>query len=226
MARPLHYERFYDEVGALVRGLPENRRPQLAINEWGLDLPESQQHSILGALFGARLMNVFERKGDLVGMSAVSDMVNGWPGGIIQASRHDVFVTPVYLVNRLYATHVGAERLAAAVDGPTFSSSHEGTAVPTVDVVATRTADGRRIYLKAVNTDLERPVSTRISVRGATIGGPVTVERVVADSLTAANSFRTPDAVHVTSDSVATQGATLTLTLPKHSVSVVTLDVR
>jgi hypothetical protein len=32
-------------------------------------------------------MNVFERRGDLIGMSAVSDVVNGWPGGIIQASR-------------------------------------------------------------------------------------------------------------------------------------------
>ncbi len=42
-------------------------------------------------------------------MSAVSDLVNGWPGGIIQASRHGVFVTPIYLVNRLYATHLGAD---------------------------------------------------------------------------------------------------------------------
>jgi alpha-N-arabinofuranosidase len=226
MARPLHYERFYGEVGTVIRELPEDRRPQLAINEWGLDLPESQQYSILGALYGARLMNVFERQGDLVGMSAVSDLVNGWPGGIIQASRHDVFVTPVYLVNRLYATHVGAERLAATVDGPVFSSSHEGTNVPSVDVVATRTADGRRIYLKAVNTDLQQPVSARISLRGATIAAPAVVERVVADSPNAANGFRTPDAVHVTRDSIAIQGATLTLTLPKHSVTVVTFDVQ
>ena len=37
------------------------RPSKLAINEWGLDLPESQQYSMLGALYGARLMNVFER---------------------------------------------------------------------------------------------------------------------------------------------------------------------
>ncbi len=226
MARPLYYERFYDEVAALVRGLPEDRRPQLAINEWGLDLPDSQQHSILGALYGARLMNVFERKGDLVGMSAVSDLVNGWPGGIIQASRHGVFVTPVYLVNRLYATHLGAERLAATVDGPVFSSTHEGTNVPSVDVVATRTADGRRIYLKAVNTDLERQVTARVSLRGAAVAGPVTVERVVADSLNAANSFRTPEAVQVTRDSVSVQGSAFAISLPKHAVSVVTLPLK
>ena len=123
MARPLHYERWYGEVDAMLRELPADRRPKLAINEWGLDLPESQQHSILAALYAARLMNVFERRGDLVAMSAVSDLVNGWPGGIIQASSHGIFVTPSYLVNRLYATRLGAERLPSTVDGPTFRAT-------------------------------------------------------------------------------------------------------
>ena len=111
IARPLHYERQYGEIEATLRDMPADRRPRLAINEWGLDLPEAQQHSILGALYGARLMNVFERQSDIVGMSAVSDLVNGWPGGIIQASRHGLYVTPTYLVNQLYATHLGADRL-------------------------------------------------------------------------------------------------------------------
>jgi len=71
----------------------------LNINEWGLDLPESRQYSMDAALYGARLMNVFERSNPLVGMSAVSDLINGWPGGIIQASRHGVFVSPLYHVN-------------------------------------------------------------------------------------------------------------------------------
>ena len=127
MARPLHYERWYGELDAVLREVAPDRRPKLAINEWGLDLPESQQYSILGALYAARLMNVFERRSDMVGMSAVSDLVNGWPGGIIQASRHDVFLTPIYLVNRLYATHLGAERLSATVDGPTVTEHSGGT---------------------------------------------------------------------------------------------------
>ena len=48
-------------------------------------------------------------------MTAVSDLVNGWSGGIIQASRHDVFVTPTYLVIRLYNETLGRDRLAARV---------------------------------------------------------------------------------------------------------------
>jgi alpha-N-arabinofuranosidase len=224
MARPLHYDRFYGEVDAMLREQPADHRPQLAINEWGLDLPESQQYSILGALYAARLMNVFERHGDLVGMSAVSDLVNGWPGGIIQAARDAVFVTPAYLVNRLYATRVGAERLATRVDGPTFSSSREGDGVPVVDVVTTRSADGRRLFIKAVNTDLEHAVSALISVHGARVASKGTLERVQADSMAAVNSFRTPDAVRFTTQPLSASNA-LALVLPSHSVSVITLDL-
>jgi alpha-L-arabinofuranosidase len=224
MARPLHYERWYGELEAALRDVAPDRRPQLAINEWGLDLPDSQQHSVLGALYGARLMNVFERRGDQIGMSAVSDLVNGWPGGIIQASRHGVFVTPTYLVNRLYATHLGAERLTTTADGPTFSTSHEGSDVPILDAVASRSADGRRIFLKVVNTDLARSLQARITLRGARVAPQATVERVVADSTAAVNSFATPDAVRSTRATLRA-GSTFLLALPRHSVSVLTLTV-
>ena len=152
LARPLYYEQFYAEIEALFRQLAPDRRPELAINEWGLDLAESQQYSVVAALYAARLMNVFERHGDLVAMSAVSDLVNGWPGGIIQAGRQGVFVTPIYQVNKLYASHLGTERLKTRVDAPAL------------DILASRSADGRTMYLKAVNTDLERTVTARISV--------------------------------------------------------------
>jgi alpha-N-arabinofuranosidase len=223
-ARPLHYERWYGEVQALVEQLPADRRPALAINEWGLDLPEPQQYSIAGALYAARLMNVFERRGDVVQMTAVSDLVNGWAGGIIQASRHRFFVTPIYLVNRLYATTLGTERLAASVEGPTVSTTREGQGVPVLDAVASRSADGRSIFIKAVNTDLERSVAARITIKDARVAQRATLERVVADSVTAANGFGTPDAVRSTRESIDVRNS-FSLELPRHSVAVLTLTV-
>jgi alpha-L-arabinofuranosidase len=222
-ARPLHYEKFYGEVEKLMRELVPGKEIKLNINEWGLDVPEQQQHSILSALYGARLMNVFERRGSLVTMSAVSDLINGWPGGIIQASRHGVFVTPIYLVNQLYATRLGAERLAAQVESPTFDSSREGKNVPSLDVVVSRSADGKRIFVKAVNTDLARPLSVRVKVSGASVGPQAEVETVRADSPAAANSFATPQAVTVRRSTVGA-GNDFVIELPQHSVSVVTLS--
>jgi alpha-N-arabinofuranosidase len=223
MARPLQYERAYGDIAAVLQQVPADRRPRLAINEWGLDLPESQQYSMLGALYGARLMNVFERQSDLVGMSAVSDLVNGWPGGIIQASRHGLFVTPIYLVNRLYATHVGTTRIAATVDGPTQSTSKEGSDVPLIDVVATRAGDGR-VFLKVVNTDLKRSHTADVTIDGGHVASRAIVERIVSDSIASVSGFTTPDAVHATKTDLPA-GHHFTLTLPRHSVSVVTLTI-
>jgi alpha-L-arabinofuranosidase len=167
-------------------------------------------------------MNVFERNGDLISMTAVSDLVNGWPGGIIQAGDHGVFVTPIYLVNQLYATHLGPQRLAATLEGPTFSSSREGADIPALDIVVTRSADDRTIFIKAVNTDLERLVTARVQVRGAVISPEGTVQRVVSKSLTETNGFATQTAITVTTGSLAA-GNSFELELPQHSVAVVTL---
>jgi alpha-N-arabinofuranosidase len=176
------------------------------------------------ALYGARLMNVFERSGDIVHMTAVSDLVNGWSGGIIQASRQAVFVTPTYLAVKLYNDHLGAERLAAEVSGPTFDTSREGRGVPYLDVAASRSGDGRQLYLKAVNTSPSQPLKTTITVTGASVESRGTIETLNADSLQVANTFANPQAAKVTAARLGA-GATFTVELPAHSVSVITLPV-
>ncbi len=225
MARPLHYERFYRQVQKLIQELVPGRDIKLIINEWNTSLPVPRQHSMESGLYGARLMNVFERSSDIVQMTAVSDLVNGWPGGIIQASRHEVFVTPTYLVNKLYNSRLGSLRLATAVESPTFDSSREGKGVPYLDVVSSRSADGRELYLKLVNTDSDKPMTTEVRVRGAEVEPEATLETIASESLEAANSFREPEAVALRQTTIRA-GASFTVELPRHSVSVVTLKVK
>lgn len=224
MARPLFYERFYRDVARAIAELAPGRDIRLIINEWNTALPVPRQHSMESALYGARLMNVFERSGDIVEMTAVSDLVNGWSGGIIQASRHDVFVTPTYHAIRLYNEHLGQERLAARVSCPTFDSSAEGTQIPVLDVVASRSVDGRRLFVKAVNTSRDRPLETTITVAAAAVGADGSMHTLTGDSLEAANSFRTPNAVTVRTTTFR-GGPRFTVNLPPHSVSVLTLPV-
>lgn len=225
MARPLFFEGFYQQVQQLLREFGLDGRVKLAINEWGLDLPAERQYSMESALYGARLMNVFERSGDIVEMSAVSDLVNGWPGGIIQAGRHAVFVSPVYLVNRLYSEHRGDERLASSVSGPTFNTSVEGSNIPALDATASRTADGKTIIIKAVNTDPKNSLLTTITIQGTTLATRAELNTVTAPSLTMANNFSQPGAVSIQKRTIA-GGRSFVVTLPKHSVSVIVLRTR
>ncbi|HYJ48196.1 MAG TPA: alpha-L-arabinofuranosidase C-terminal domain-containing protein [Pyrinomonadaceae bacterium] len=222
MARPLFYEHFYDQVRALINEVVPGRDIKLSINEWNTGLPLPRQHSMESALYGARLMNVFERQGDLVALSAVSDLVNGWPGGIIQASRHGLFTTPTYHVIRLYNDHLGTQRLATRVESQTFDTTREGRAIPYLDVVASRALKPRDIFIKAINTDQARAMSLRINVTGAKVLPAAEIETLTAAALSTANSFMTPDAVTVKHSRLNWQSG-LTVVLPKHSVSVITL---
>lgn len=224
MAHPLAYEAFYQRMKQLIRETVPGREIKLIVNEWNTFLPVPRQHSMESALYGARLMNVFERSGDVVEMTAVSDLVNGWPGGIIQASRHGIFVTPTYLAIKLYNEHLGTERLATEVEGPTFDSSLEGRGVPYLDVVATRSSDRKQIFIKAVNTDPTRSLTTKVTLLGGTVASTAMIETLTAPTLSTANGFATPDAVSV-KRSEFRGGPALVVELPAHSVSVLTLSV-
>jgi len=223
MARPLHWETYYRELGQLIRARAPGANIKLIVNEWNSVLPMPRQHSMEAALYAARLMNVFERSGGLVAMSAVSDLVNGWPGGIIQAGRHGVHVTPTYRVAQLYNEHLGAERLEAAVESPTFDVPEGPSGVPWVDVTASRSSDGRRCFVKAVNTNADAPARVRITIDGWPAAARATQHTLSAPTLHTANTFATPDAVAVTSATIAA-GPQFTVDLPRGSVAVVVLD--
>ena len=223
MAHPLFYERFYKQVDQLIHDTVPGHDIKLAINEWNTSLPLPRQHSMESALYSARLMNVFERSNS-VAMSAPSDMVNGWSGGLIQASRHGVFVIPTYLVDQLYNQHLGTQRLTAYIESPTFDSSREGKNVPYLDAVVSRTADGRQIFIKAVNTSPDRPLHTNIRLTGAAIPSQGTMEIVNADFMAAANSFSNPDAISIQKRTINT-GSSFVVEFPEHSVSVIALNV-
>lgn len=222
MAHPLGYEEFYRQVSALIHETVPGRDIKLAINEWNTSLPLPGQHSMESALYAARLMNVFERS-HIVVMTAVSDMVNGWSGGVIQASRDRVFVTPTYLVNQLYNDHLGTEHLASQVESPTFDSSREGKAVPFLDVVASRSADGKQLLIKAVNTDRSHALSTTIVIHGAhPIQRVGSIETIAAEP-DVSNSFHTPQAISI-SKMPLSANTQFRVILPKSSVSVIVLQ--
>lgn len=225
MARPLFLERFYREVGLLLRELSLDQRVKLAINEWGLDLPTERQYSMESALYAARLMNVFERSGDRVEMSAVSDLVNGWPGGIIQAGRHGLFVSPIFLVNQLYSENRGDVRLASSTSSPTFDTSREGVKVSYLDATVSRTTDGKKIFIKAVNTNPTNSLVTTISVQGVTPAARAEIRTITAPSLAIANDFSQPEAISIAKKMIPS-GRRFVVTLPKHSVSVITLNTQ
>ncbi len=225
LAHPLTLNAFYEQMRQILRQLVPGRHILLTVNEWNTSLPLPSQHTMRSALYAGRIMNMFERNGDVIASSAVSDMVNGWSGGVIQASRNGLFVTPTYLVNKLYNDHLGAERLAARVAGPVFDTTLEGKRVPSLDAVVNRSADGSKIFINAVNADLMSDLHVRVHLTGAVLDPVADVDTVSAKSPDVANTFSTQNAVS-TQAAKLKAGNDFELDLRSDSVSTITLHVR
>src|SRR5689334_9069857 len=95
-------------------------------------------------------------------------------------------------INKLYATRLGSRRVAAEVDGPVFDTTKEGRSIPFLDAVASRSADGKSLYIKAVNSDREHALETTIAISGVTVGPHARRESVRGSSPDVFNSFATP----------------------------------
>jgi alpha-N-arabinofuranosidase len=224
LAHPMHFSQFMDQMREMLARMVPDKQIQLNINEWNTSLPVPEQHTMESALYAGGMLNVFERHGDIVGASAASDLVNGWSAGLIQVSREELYVTPTYLVNKLYSDHLGKVRFATQVQSPTFDSTLEGVGVPVLDCVATLSADGTKLFLHAVNRDQKNDLAVKVHVAGAMVGSSAQLESVTAASPKAENSFQTPEAVSVRSLTVPA-GTKFTVQIPSDSVSVLTLHV-
>jgi alpha-L-arabinofuranosidase len=60
--------------------------------------------------------------------------------------------------------------------GPTFASTFEGTNVPVLDAVVSRSANGQQIFIKVVNTDPAQAIPMQILVTGARVTKKARIE--------------------------------------------------
>ena len=230
MARPLWYERLYGQIREMIREIVPGRDIGVALNEWNTTFGIPRQHTMESALYGARLMNVFERQGDLIRMSAVSDLVNGWPGGVIQASRHDVFTTATYSVIEAYNSHRGDWRLKSDVECDVEYDPGDpslGTAVSALDVSVTANDEGTELFLKVVNTSAEEPIRARVELEGieGQLGNQGTATTVTAATLETANTFSEPNLVSSRRSEFLIPGPRFVHEFPEHSVTVIRVAV-
>lgn len=221
MARPLEYESRYKEMHELIKHLSPNHPVPFVVNEWNLFYPSSVIQSMEGAVYASRIMNAFERSSEQVSMSAVSDLIDGWVGGIIQSSRDRVYVTPQFYAIELYGSHLGKDRVAVKAESPMLSSGGGPQSTPAVDAVASRTADGRSLFVKLSNADAAHEIRTKLTLTGAKFAESVEEIVLSAQDGKVQNSFTNPDTIHPVS-SVIHCKTTCEMVMPPDSVAVLT----
>ncbi len=217
MARAGEFEQSYRHTGDLIAKLAPGRNIHQIVNEWNLFYDAATIQSMEGAVYAARMMNGFEREGDTVESNCISDLLNGWVGGIIQASRDRIYGTAQFYALKMYADHPGTDRLATTLDSPDLQPGTK-----TIDAIATRSADGTKLFLKASNADREKSTTLHLAIKSFPHTRTATLDLLHASPLTTRNSFSKPSAVIPTHATVPC-AATCTVTLPPDSVAVLTL---
>jgi alpha-N-arabinofuranosidase len=218
MARPAEFEEGYRHTAELIAQLAPGRKISQIVNEWNLFYDASIIQSMDGAVYASRMMNGFERDGDFVEANCISDLLNGWVGGIIQASRDRIYGSAQFWAVKMYSDHLGTERLHTETTSPEL---HPG--VPTVDAIATRSADALRLYIKMSNADRTRAIRTHVELKDLQVRPNAEMTILTSAKPGERNSFEAQDAVKPKSSPLECLKK-CNFTLPPDSVVVLSLQ--
>lgn len=225
-------------VNALIRAYNPHRNVYQFDTEWGMisggpagqdadDVPRNA--NVIGLVHRAVRLIYYTREGMLHGASAWQMLSNVQsPGfGILSPQAPDKRFL-LYWLSYYFNRHVGEWVLPISGAAPFQTEAgqlHDGLpavpAGPLTPVLATRSADGRTVYLVIANGSASREIPLRARLRGLAAGK---VEAVVISQPSLDSSpllERKEDAVGVLDVHLA--GGLLTATLPAHSVSFITI---
>ncbi len=228
---------------------PGQPNVKLVVDEWGAWYGDgtklgpnynlSQQSTMRDALLTGITFDIFQRHADKVAVAAVAQSINCLHS--LMLAREDQFtLTPVFHVFRMYLPHRGAQAvradfIAAPIDNALGNqpiqvggNSYIGQLAPVKTLAglsgsASIAAGGKQMTLTVVNPHLDRPMTTEITVRNASITaatGTVLASGDVHDH----NDFARPDAVKPAAAKVAAPvQSKLVHTFP--AASVTTLQI-
>ena len=192
-----------------------------------------EQYDLSDALALASYLNIFVRESQKVPIANLAQMVNAIAP--IFTNPDGLFLQTIYHPLQLYVEHTQDIALDPTVDCETMAIENPTDASPRahriadlgpfklLDVSASRDEAGKAVTVAVVNRDRDAAITTTIEVAdGATISS-ATAHEVNGDDPTVLKSFERPDAVTVQVRRLSPVGSHVELTLPAHSVTVVTL---
>ncbi len=183
---------------------------------------------------------------DRTGASDVSDAVSNHPTlvpespaslaqlvnvlGAIYTTPTGLFLTPIYLANRLYVEHSGTVSVETEVEAPSFDAGAMGfmpgrRAAPYVDAQATVDEEGRLLYLAVVNRHRHEEARVEVEIGGVTAQLEGAGYQLNGPSALSGNSITNPDVVQVQPVAGYLAGNRFVYTFPAHSATVLELKL-
>jgi alpha-N-arabinofuranosidase len=183
-----------------------------------------------GAVMAAGFLNTVLRHTAEI---KITDMTGIMEFAGIWKKREQVYAVPAYYVFELYTAAAGNTVLPVSTDSGTYSAAggvrplDHVQDIPYIDVVATRSQDGKTVTLFCVNRSLNEDVPTNFDLGILHADGPVQAERISAANRYEQNDEVEPNhIVPVPSTISVPAGGSLSVTLPHESVTVLRVPVK
>ena len=189
------------------------------------------------ALLTGITLDIFQRHADKVAVANVAQSIN-CIHSLMLAQEDKFTLTPTFHVFQMYLPHRGAQAIRANFTAPTIANPLANAPTPaggnsyigSLEAVKTlaglsgsasivTTGNGKLLTLTVTNPHLDRPITTEITLRGASIASAAGT--VLAESdVHAHNDFAHPNAVHPRPATItAPSGGRLTHSFPPASIT-------
>jgi len=229
-----HIERVINQHWEIMGKYDPQRRTKLVIDEWGTwyrggtELGSryilSQTITLRDALHAAMTFDIFNRHADKIEMANIAQTINCLHS--LFAAVGDKYTrTPAYSTFEMYRPHMGGRLVEARLQIPDLT-------VPVLDGEArlpglsgSASVRGTLLTVTLTNPSLQDAVVTRIRVAGGVGLREARATVLTHEDMHATNTFEKPHEVGLAASETRVSGDTATVTLPKHSVVAVSLQL-
>ena len=240
-ALPFAVGPFFDKVQAQIDADAKHRgKVHFAVTEWLFNSKGFGERNFTnespswmnegGAVMAAGFLNTLLRHSDQV---KIADMTGSQEFAGVWKRHEQVYAVPAYYAFQLYSGVKGDTVLPTATDSGSYSviggvrPLDAVEDVPYIDVVATRSTDGKTLTLLCVNRHLEQDIPTRFDLGTLHAAAPATVRQIYAGSRYERNDEIEPQHV-VPLDGAAkvSPNGAVSVVLPHESVTVIRVQVK
>ncbi len=231
---------YFDKVQAQVDEHPDLRgKVHFAITEWLFNSKGYGERNFTnespswmnegGAVLAAGFLNTMLRHSAQVN---IADMTGLMEFAGIWKRREQVYAVPAFYAFQMYTSVKGNTLLPVSTDSGSYNVSggvrplDQVKDIPYIDVVATRSTDGKTLTLLCVNRSLSEDISTQFDLGALRTAGTARVQQIKAASRYERNDEVEPLHIVPLESTVKAQGpGAMSMTLPHESVTVIHVPV-
>lgn len=239
-ALPYAVSPYLDHIQAQVDKYADlHKNVQLAVTEWLFNSKGYGESNLTnespcwmnqgGAVMAGGFLNTLLRH---VHQVKIANMTGAMEFAGVWRRRGQVYAVPAYYVFQMYTTVKGDTVQDVRTNSGTYAVAggvlplDQVDSVPEIDIVATRSSDGKFVTLLSVNRSLEEDIPVRFKLDGMRPNGPAEMQQIRSSSRYEHNDEIEPNRIQPQFLGIAPeQNGEIVVTLPRESVSVIRVPV-